>query len=331
MSVINFTYKDDIPVRLDIAIFNYVSQLNDYSELTRSQIKNLIIAEKVKVDEKVVRKPADKILKNSEISLVLDKTTNYNIEPYELELNILYQDQDLVVIDKPIGLSMHPGAGNRNKTLVNALYFNAILSNDDLKSFNSDRPGIVHRLDRDTSGVVVVAKNLITLQELSTQFSDRTIERKYKALAYVTPRASRVIQQNDSGFIDKPIGRHKTKPTFMQVNGKSPKSAKTHFLVLKKFSYAYLLELKLETGRTHQIRVHLSEIGSPVIGDLAYGSTIHLPKELEKKAKDFGRQALHAYSLEFTHPKTKERMRFESDLPKDFKELVSFFNDYEQI
>lgn len=329
MSKISFISNNENPKRLDTLIYDYVSEFVEYKELSRSQIKNLILSEKVEVDNKIVKKPGEKVKKNSSINAIYEYRNCLEIEPYKFKLDILYQDQDIIVINKPVGLTMHPGAGNPNETLVNALFYNSVFTKQELSCFNSERPGIVHRLDKDTSGVIVVAKNLLALQELSKQFSNRSITRKYKALVYVTPRSNRIIQQSDSGTIDEEIGRHRSKPTLMQVKGKSPKSAITNYQVIKKFSHAYLLELKLETGRTHQIRVHLAHLQSPVIGDRNYGSAVHLPKELEKKASEFGRQALHAYKLEFTHPNSGKRMSFQSELPKDFIELINFFKNYE--
>jgi 23S rRNA pseudouridine1911/1915/1917 synthase len=217
---------------------------------------------------------------------------------------------------------MHPGAGNRDETLVNALVHRF---GEQVVFLSSGRPGIVHRLDKDTSGVVVVARDVETLNALSAQFAARTVGRAYKALVFSTPRAQRQINLSDRGKVDAAIGRHPTKRTSMAVVKEGGKRAVTNWGVVERMPYGTLIVARLETGRTHQIRVHMNHIHSPVIGDLTYGDFSGLPHELRMNAQRFGRQALHAYRIEFEHPVTKERLSFESPLPEDFRKLIDEF------
>jgi 23S rRNA pseudouridine1911/1915/1917 synthase len=187
-----------------------------------------------------------------------------------------------------------------------------------------DRPGIVHRLDKDTTGVVVVAKSTPVHAALSKQFADRTTERSYRALVYTTPRAKRVVQLQDHGEIAKPIGRHPTQRTLMTISEKG-KPAVTQWRVVERFAYGTVVECRLQTGRTHQIRVHMDSIGCPVIGDATYGDFSNLPSQLREAAERFGRQALHAATLAFRHPISGEQLSFSAELPADFQSLLEFF------
>jgi 23S rRNA pseudouridine1911/1915/1917 synthase len=252
------------------------------------------------------------------IELNIEKQES-KLEPYNFALNIVYEDDDLLVLDKPAKISMHPGVGNYNKTLLNAVYFYL---------GGNLQPQIVHRLDQNTTGLVVIAKNEAIASKLSLQFSERSVDRNYQALVAVTPKAKRAVQINDSGRIETLIGRHTKNRLLMAVNSKAGRNAITNWDRIEKMSYACLLNVKLETGRTHQIRVHMQHLGSPVIGDPDYLGEELLPIELKTIANNFGRQALHAYRLGFDHPTNGKRMLFESKLPEDFQKLISDFRAY---
>ncbi|NLF26131.1 MAG: RluA family pseudouridine synthase, partial [Deltaproteobacteria bacterium] len=224
---------------------------------------------------------------------------------------------------KPANLSMHPGAGNPDRSVLNALIGHFKPGSAGFS--DPARLGLVHRLDKDTTGVVVVAKTPAAMAMLSAQFSERSVKKVYQALAFVTPRGRRLVQLSAKGRIDAPLGRHPKRRTSMAVVAEGGRSAISDWECLELMPYAALLEVKLLTGRTHQIRVHLQHIGSPIIGDALYGEFSGLPKPLLEAAKAFGRQALHACCLEFNHPLTKERLMFESPLPMDFQELIKVF------
>jgi 23S rRNA pseudouridine1911/1915/1917 synthase len=247
------------------------------------------------------------------------------LEPFEFPLQILFEDADLLVINKPAGISMHPGAGNRAHTIANAVVQHVGVKQRAVGE--GDRPGIVHRLDKDTTGVVVIAKSTPVHAALAAQFAERSIDRSYRALVFTTPRAKRPVQSSDHGEISGPIGRHPTKRTLMAISAKG-KEAVTEWKVLERFTYGTLLECRLQTGRTHQIRVHMESIGCPVIGDSTYGDFSNLPPQLREAAEAFGRQALHAATLSFTHPSSGERLSFTAPLPDDFQKLLDAFQAY---
>jgi 23S rRNA pseudouridine1911/1915/1917 synthase len=256
-----------------------------------------------------------------------------------MPLNVVYEDDAIIVIDKPAGLVVHPGAGNIDKTLVNALIAHCGKSLSGIGGVA--RPGIVHRLDKDTSGLLVVAKTDRAHRALSEQFADHgregELERTYLALVWGTP-------SRRSGSIDAPIGRHPTSRTKMAVvpTSKGGREAVTHYRVLQTFGQrpgthgsapvASLLECRLETGRTHQVRVHLASAGMPLIGDPVYSTGYKskartLPTKLQAKLADFKRQALHAGSLAFTHPVTSTLLKFNCPPPADFATLVKAFKE----
>ncbi len=223
------------------------------------------------------------------------------LKPEKMELDILYEDSDLIVLHKPPGLVVHPAPGNYSGTLVSGLLYHC----EDLSGIGGSlRPGIVHRLDKDTSGVIVVAKSDAAHKSLSEQFKKRTIKRIYIALV-------KGVVQLDNGIIELPIGRHPLDRKKMGIKFVKSKEANTQYKVLKRFKDFTMVELKLGTGRTHQIRVHMSHIGHPLMGDKTYGS-----------AKGLARQALHAKVLGFVHPKTKEYMEFDSKIPLDMREVI---------
>lgn len=266
-------------------------------QISRSRAASLIKEGRVSVDSKTT-KPHHKVKADEIIEIVLPCS---EIRPESIALHIVYEDKDLIVIDKPPGLVCHPTSKIRSGTLVNGL-----LSHTNLADIGSpDRPGIVHRLDKDTSGLLVCAKTDEAYLGLSSQMKKREIERRYKAVVWG------VIDTD--GEVKLPIGRPEKGGTSMKVGGRGMREAMTQYKVLERFSQTSFIEAKLFTGRTHQIRVHLSAIGHPVVGDKVYGKKRKAPIE---------RQALHSFYLSFLHPKTSEQLTFESNLPEDIKNLL---------
>jgi len=231
-------------------------------------------------------------------------------EAQAIDLDIVYEDNDLLVIDKPVGLVVHPAPGNRDRTLVNALLAHCGTSLSGIGGVA--RPGIVHRLDKDTSGLIVVAKNDAAHQALTKQFADRSLSRTYQAIVWGAPPRT--------GSVDAPIGRHARDRKKMAVTAKG-RAALTYYKVVKDFDAASLIECKLATGRTHQIRVHLAHIKHPVVGDPVYGRRGATPKGTED-LRAFPRQALHAVGLKFIHPRTGKVREFLSPLPPDMAKLL---------
>ena len=293
------------------------SCLNNFS---RTQVQELIEAGQVKSNEQIITNPATKTkLTSYEVNVNYIKVKPNHLLPYDLPLNIVFEDEYLMVLNKPAGLTVHPGAGNYDKTLANALIH---YSKDDLSTLGGEfRPGIVHRLDKDTSGLIIVAKDDETHRLLSKQLSAREIKRYYLALVFGTPTLL-------AGTIKTHIAKHKHDHTKMVITKAHGKEAITHYLLKETFLNGKfsLLECKLDTGRTHQIRVHLHYKGFPVVGDQLYneGQNKYLTRmspELKALVGSFSRQALHAYKLEFIHPITDELMEFEIDLPSDIQQL----------
>ncbi len=314
---------DGAPERLDKAV---VRALVGISEVSRSQVERWIEQGAVAVDGKVITKPAYKLEEGDSVNIDVPSERPTTLEPLDLPLEIAFEDQHLLVVNKPAGLSMHPGAGNTSTTLANAIVRH--VGHEQLRVGETDRPGIVHRLDKDTTGLVVVAKSTSVLAALSKQFSERSAGRTYRALLFSTPRGVRPIQRADAGEVNAPIGRHPTQRRLMAISEKG-RLAVTTWRVIERFRYGTLMECKLQTGRTHQIRVHMQSIGCPVIGDRVYGDFSNLPQVLREAADQFGRQALHAATLSFTHPATNERLSFCAPLPADFERLLSVFRAYE--
>lgn len=267
---------------------------------SRSYIQTLINNNFVKVNNKTI-KSSYKVLENDKVEVFIKKEENKLI-PKDIKLDVVYEDKNLIIINKPQGMVVHPGSGNNTNTLVNALLFHY----KDLSSVNGEnRPGIVHRLDKDTSGLLMVAKNDKTHKNLAKQLKDKSVVRVYLALV------NGVIKE-ERGLINAPIGRDPKKRTRMTVI-KDGKEAITHFKVLERFKSFTLVECKLETGRTHQIRVHMAYINHPLVGDTTYGP---------KKSLYGNKQYLHAKELSFIHPTSKKEVTFKSELPNYFNKTL---------
>lgn len=301
-----YTVKsDDKGKRLDA----YVAEA---TELSRSATAKLIESGDVTVNGKKSEKKYP-VKENDEIAVVIPEAEEYEVQPENIPLNVVYEDADIIVINKPSGMVVHPAPGNYTGTLVNALLYHC---KDSLSGIGGVmRPGIVHRIDKDTSGLLVVAKNDQAHRALSEELGYHGIEREYHALV-------RGGFKESSGTVDLPIGRHPIDRKKMAVikSGENAREAVTHYEVIRAYGQITYLKLKLETGRTHQIRVHMSYLGHALLGDEVYASTKTL---FEKQhAPLFDGQILHAKKLSLTHPRTNERMTFECELPDNFKKLI---------
>ncbi|RII25578.1 MAG: RluA family pseudouridine synthase [Geobacter sp.] len=312
MEIHEFTYEPDSePARLD----QVVARLT--GGITRAAAQRLIETGMVTV-EGSIKKPSVKLRGGERVVVTIPPPVPATPVPEEIPLTVLFEDRDLVVINKPAGMVVHPGAGTSSGTLVNALLAHC----HDLSGVGGElRPGIVHRIDKDTSGVIVVAKHDASHQSLAHQFKEHTIKRIYLALIFGSPKT-------DKGRIESVIGRHPTDRKRMSGKARHGKHAVTHWQVLERYAGVCLLKLRLETGRTHQIRVHLSEAGHPLLGDETYGGTgrlsgIHDP-ELRTLIREMGRQALHAKTLGFIHPTSGEYMEFDTDLPTDMARIIEY-------
>ena len=305
--------------RLDKALS---SSLENYS---RTQIKTLILSGNVIKDNLQIKDPSYITKENENFTINIFIKNDIKHEPEDIDLKIVHEDEDLLIINKPPNIVMHPAPGNESGTLVNALinYTNNNLSNLD----DNSRPGIVHRLDKDTSGIVVVAKNNLSHMKLSDQFKEHTISRKYKAIVWGTP-----TNQQIEGYIE----RNKKNRKKMSLNQKGyGKYSKTDIKLERSFGIASIVDCNLHTGRTHQIRLHLTSKNSPIVGDKIYGKSKINQFGKDKKTfnqfmilKNFERQALHAYNLGFNHPSSKKWMEFHVDLPEDFKNLIELLHKY---
>ncbi|NLK42818.1 MAG: RluA family pseudouridine synthase [Tissierellia bacterium] len=298
MNIVEIYVDEDDGERLD----SYIAK--EIDEVSRAFVQKLIKEGLVLVNEKHV-KPSYIVNEGDYIKIEFPKPKKLEIMAENIPLDIVYQDQDIVIINKPQDMVVHPAPGNYSGTLVNGLLFHI----DNLSSINGIiRPGIVHRLDKDTSGLLLVAKNDHSHRYLSEELKDRKIERNYIALVHG-------VLKNDQGIIDAPIGRHPKDRKKMAVTSKNSKEAITHYNVLDRFDNYTLVDVSLETGRTHQIRVHMAHINHPIIGDPVYS----------RGKNEFGldKQMLHAYRLGFVHPSTKEFMEFKADLPHYFEKIVN--------
>ena len=293
---------EDINKRLDI----YLSENNE--ELSRSAIQRLIEEEKIQINNKKA-KASYKVQLGDKINIKEVPAKEIELKAQNIPLEIIYEDDDIIVINKPKGLVVHPANGNPDGTLVNAIM---AICKDSLSGIGGEiRPGIVHRLDKDTSGILIVAKNDQAHVNLSEQIKNREVKKTYIALV-------RGVVKENAATIDMPIARSKNDRKKMAVDRKG-KNAITHIKVLKRYNEYTLLEVNIETGRTHQIRVHLSEIGHPVVGDVVYSNG-------KNKFGVVG-QCLHAKSLDFKHPVTGKEMHLEAELPEYFKKIVDELNN----
>ena len=310
----------DAGIRLDIALVKLLPSF------TRSNLKKIIELKQVKVNDLIVNSPSKKLKEDDYIEINLIPKDEIKIVPAYIKLNIVHEDKDILVVNKPAGMVVHPGAGNHNKTLVNALIYKYKKKLSDINGIT--RPGIVHRIDKETSGLLVVAKNNNVHANLGNQFSDHTIKRKYHALCWGVLRPL-------NGRIETLIGRSRKNRQLMSVTEVSGKKAVTNYTTLKVFEIKDIpkisfIECELETGRTHQIRVHMAYKGCSLLGDQQYGKKNlkfkKINEDFEKKLKILNRQALHAKNLGFIHPGTKKFMNFDSKLPQDFKKILDLLN-----
>ena len=316
-SIINIKVKNkEKNLRIDILLSN------QDNKLSRSRVKSLILENKLKINNIIINDPSKKIKLNDEIYFEISEPEKETLEPFKYPLDIVHEDKDLIVINKSAGISMHPGPGNYDNTIVNALinYDNKNLSNIG----NELRPGIVHRIDKDTSGLIVIAKNNISHENLSKQFSDHSITRVYQALVW-----GKIRPQN--GKIETFITRSSRNRQMMEVSSKKGKKAVTNYKTLEifedeKIPTFSLVECKLETGRTHQIRVHLSYKGNNILGDKKYKKKfkkfVGIDSELEDSIIGLNRQFLHAKTIGFNHPSNNARLEFTSNLPSDLEQIL---------
>ena len=314
---INLTVdKTENELRVDI----FIKKREDI--ISRTRIKNLILDNKLRINNKVITDPSKKIFFNDEIKLVIPEPKKASLKPYEFNLDIIFEDKDLIVLNKPSGIVIHPGAGNFDNTIVNALMN---YSKNSFSNIGGElRPGIVHRIDKNTSGLIVIAKNNQTHEHLSNQFNKHKIQRVYQLLIWGKVRPSK-------GKIETFITRSSKNRQMMEVSNSKGKKAITNYKTLEIFENKNiptfsLLECQLETGRTHQIRVHMNYLGNSIVGDDKYKKSFKKLKDiepsLEKILMKLNRQFLHAKTLGFIHPKKNKQMIFNSILPNELKIIL---------
>ena len=297
------------------------------NEISRTRIKNLILDKKLKLNNKIIEDPSKKVSFGDILELVIPKPKKASIKPYEYKLDIIYEDQDLIVLNKPAGIVMHPGAGNFDNTIVNAL---VNYDKDSLSNIGDElRPGIVHRIDKNTSGLVVIAKNNQAHENLSIQFSKHSITRIYQLLIWGKVRPSK-------GKIQTLITRSSKNRQMMETSNIKGKKAITNYKTMEVFENKNtptlsLLECQLETGRTHQIRVHMNYIGNSIVGDDKYKKKFKKIKNvdplLEKNLINLNRQFLHAKTIGFVHPRTNKEMIFNSILPQELEMILKMLRN----
>tara|TARA_B100001057_G_scaffold248977_1_gene249233 strand:+ start:26 stop:1006 length:981 start_codon:yes stop_codon:yes gene_type:complete len=319
---INLTVKEvDKKQRIDIFINN------NEKNLSRNRIKNLILDGKLRINKKIHKDPSKKISAGDVLQLIIPEPKKASLKPYKYKLDIVYEDEDLIILNKPAGIVMHPGAGNFDKTIVNALMY---YDKNSLSNIGDElRPGIVHRIDKNTSGLIVIAKNNKTHEDLSIQFSKHSIIRIYELLIWGKIRPSK-------GKIETLITRSSKNRQMMEVSNTKGKKAITNYKTLEIFENQNtptlsLLECKLETGRTHQIRVHMNYLGNNIIGDDKYKKKFKKIKNinplLEEKLINLNRQFLHAKTIGFIHPKKKKEMVFNSILPQELEIILKMLRN----
>ena len=297
MQKINLTFLGEGKKRLDVFIA-------ENTEISRTRAQCLINDGMVTVNGKTADKNC-KLRNNDEIAVEIPKPREYTAKPQNIPLDIAYEDEDLLVVNKPKDMVVHPAAGNYEGTLVNALLWHC---GDSLSGINGVmRPGILHRIDKNTSGLLIVAKNDFAHEKLAEQIKEHSFTREYEAVVYGRLKT-------DEGTVNAPIGRHPVRRKEMAVTDKNSREAITHYKVISQFDGFSHIRLKLETGRTHQIRVHMAYLGHPVAGDDVYG-----PK---KVIKSLGGQCLHAKKIGFIHPRSNKYLEFESELPKYFLQFL---------
>ena len=312
--------KDDSK-RIDV----FLSEKIDH--LTRSNIKKIIESNNVKINKKIADSSSKKVKVNDEVIIELLIKNSDKLLPNKIKLDIRFEDKDILIINKPKGMVVHPGAGNYKNTLANALIYKY---KNKLSNINGElRPGIVHRIDKETSGLLVIAKNNLSHSKLGKQFSDHSIKRKYLCLVWGVVRPLQ-------GRIETLISRNKKNRQLMMVSDFNGKKAITNYRTIKVFNIKdipkiSLIECELETGRTHQIRVHMKYKGSSLLGDNQYGKKNMRFKKINedffKKLSVLNGQALHAKSLGFIHPSKNKWVNFESELPNDFKKLLDLLKN----
>ena len=315
--------KGQTPLRIDKYLMNFIENATRNKIQAAAKTGNIYVNdEPVKSNYKV--KPFDKIR-----VLFEHPPYEYLLTPENIPLNIVYEDDDLLVVNKEPGMVVHPGHGNYSGTLINALIYHF----ENLPNNSSNRPGLVHRIDKDTSGLLVIAKNEESMAHLSKQFFDKTSEREYIAIAWGNI-------EEDEGTIEGNIGRHPKNrlqnTVYLDDDSDKGKPAVTHYKVLERLGYVTLVSCKLETGRTHQIRVHMKHIGHTLFNDERYGGERILKGTTFTKYRQFvencfkvlPRQALHAKTLGFEHPKTGEMMRFDSEIPQDMQDCIEKWRNY---
>ncbi|HML38006.1 MAG TPA: RluA family pseudouridine synthase [Bacillota bacterium] len=299
LNVFEFIAEEDMKgTRLDVVLSLVIE------EASRSHLQKLIDIGRVEVNGDPAASKKYKVKVGDRIKVTIPEPVHLNVLPEDIPIDIVYEDEDVLVVDKPKGMVVHPAAGNYTGTLVNAILYHC----KTLSSINGViRPGIVHRIDKDTSGLLMIAKNDAAHRSLAEQLSSHSITRAYRAVVYNN-------FQNDEGTVDAPIGRDPKNRLKMAVTAVNGKEAVTHYRVLQRFGSFTYIEARLETGRTHQIRVHMAHINHPLLGDAVYG-----PK---KKALGVETQMLHAKLLGFRHPRTGEYMEFDSPLPQEFAAVI---------
>jgi 23S rRNA pseudouridine1911/1915/1917 synthase len=312
-------------IKVKERIHSYIT--GELKWLSRSRIKNLIKENKVLINGRNT-KPSTLVQSGDKIDLLIPPVKKLEAKPQNIPIKIIYQDENLMLVNKEAGMVVHPAFGNHENTLVNALLYNI----KDLSGINGVlRPGIVHRLDKDTSGIIIISKDDATHRDLARQFASRTMEKVYYAVIFGRPKEI-------SGIIDKALGRGISNRKKM-VPTDGGKHAVSHYEVIEEFPILSFVRVKPVTGRTHQIRAHLSSIGCPIFGDDLYGGKRKNIKKYSKRELAWlnklnelmPRQALHAMSITFKHPVTGTRVRFEADLPEDFKNIISFLKTIKEM